>query len=230
MKLGTVMKRLNATSDKKAIDWMAKYGITPVGSYGTKIPVLRKLGKEIGTDHRLAFELWNAGYRETMILASLVADPDRITSKQMDNWAKKFDYWEICDQVVTNLFSHSRYAWNKAIEWSNSSHEGTKRAAFVLIARLAVIDKESTNAEFEKFFPVITRGSIDERNMVKKAVSWALRQVGKRNITLNKKAIRIALALSRLDSKSAKWIYNDAFKELTSTSVQKRLLKKKRGN
>lgn len=228
MNVRTVVKRLRATRDKEAIDWMAKYGITPVKIFGTKIPVLRALAKEIGKDHRLASELWSAGYRETMILASMIADPKKVTDKQMDRWAKKFDYWEICDQVVTNLFSYSSYAWDKAIEWSNSDHEGTKRAAFVLMARLAVIDKSSTNAEFQKFFPIIVRESIDERNMVKKAVSWALRQIGKRSITLNKDAIRIALALSRVDSPSARWIYNDAFKELTSNSVQKRLMKKKK--
>ena len=168
-----IMEHLKANSNPNDIAFMAKYGITPDKIFGTKMPVLRKLAKDIGHDHALAKKLWTKGYRETMILASMVEDPKLVTEKQMNEWAAKFDYWEICDQCIINLFGHTEFAKKKALEWSNHPHEGTKRAAFVLMARLSIIEKKESNEFFEKFLPIIKREATDERNDVKKAVNWA---------------------------------------------------------
>ena len=141
----------------------------------------------------------------------------------MEAWATEFDYWEICDQACMNLFEKHPLAWRKAIEWSNHENEGKKRAAFVLMARLAVSDKKAKDDRFKPFFPLIIRESTDERNLVKKAVNWALRQIGKRNKALNQKAIPVAEKIATFNSKSARWIATDALRELKSEDVQKRL-------
>ncbi len=208
------------------ISGMEKYGITPEKTFGIKIPVLRKMAKEIGVNHTLALDLWKLGYRETRILASMIDNPNEVTEKQMEDWVKEFDYWEICDQTVMNLFEKKNQAHEKAIEWSFRENEFVKRAGYVMMARLAVSDKKAHDEQFQKFFPHILRGAIDNRNFVKKAVNWAVRQIGKRNSTLNKLAIELSKEILTLESKSAKWIANDALKELTSDSVQKRLNKR----
>lgn len=228
LNINSIIRYLEANSNPDDIPFMAKFGITPDRTFGTKIPVLRALAKEIGPDHKLAFKLWDKGYRETMILATMVADPNLVTKKMMDNWSLKFTYWEICDQAVMNLFGRTEYAWDKAVDWSTARHEGRKRAAFVLMARLAVTEKNAKNTSFEKFFPMIVKGALDNRNMVKKAVSWALRQIGKRNIVLNKKSQKIAEALSRLDLPSAKWISTDVLKELTDKKILDRIERKEK--
>lgn len=205
---------------------MEKYGITPEKTFGIKIPVLRKMAKEIGVNHTLALELWKLGYRETRILASMIDNPNEVTEKQMEDWVKDFDYWEICDQTIINLFEKKDQAYEKAIEWSFRENEFVKRAGYVMMARLAVSDKKALDEQFQKFFPHILRGAVDSRNFVKKAVNWAVRQIGKRNSTLNKLSIELSKEILTLESKSAKWIANDALKELTSESVQNRLSKR----
>lgn len=224
MEYEKVIKKLKSLSSPEAIIGMARYGITPENTYGASIPNLRKIAKEIGISHKLAQQLWITDIRETRILASMIDDLDMVTEAQMENWVNEFNYWEICDQCCMNLFEKTKFAYKKAVEWSAREKEFIKRAGFVLMARLAVSDKKADDNKFEKFFPIIKREAIDERNYVKKAVSWALRQIGKRNLNLNGRAIKIAKEIQEMDSKSAKWIASDAIRELTGEAVQKKLL------
>jgi len=223
MEYKDIIKKLKSLSNPKAIIGMARYGITPENTYGVSIPNLRKIAKEIGISHKLAQQLWVSNIRETKILASMIEELEIVTEKQMEDWVNEFNYWEICDQCCMNLFEKTKFAYKKAIEWSSKEEEFVKRAGFVLMARLAVSDKKADDNKFEKFFPIIKREATDDRNYVKKAVNWALRQMGKRNINLNSKAIDVAKEIKGMDSKSAKWIASDALRELTSTAVQERL-------
>ncbi len=223
MNCDDILKQLKFFSNPKAIEGMARFGITPERTYGISIPNLRKMAKEIGKDHNLAQELWESNIRETRILASMVDEPNKVTEKQMESWAKGFDYWEICDQCCMNLFEKTEFAYQKTVKWSEREEEFVKRAGFVLMARLAVSDKKATDEKFVKFFPIIKREAADGRNFVKKAVNWALRQIGKRNPNLNKRAIEVAKEIQKMNSKVAKWVATDAIRELTSEAVQKRL-------
>ena len=202
---------------------MARFGINPENTYGVSIPNLRNMAKETGKDHALAQQLWASGIHEARILASMVDDPKMVTEEQMESWVKEFDSWDVCDQCCMNLFEKTGFAYQKAKEWSSNDKEFTKRTAFVLMARLAVSDKKADDALFEPFFPLIKREAGDNRNFVKKAVNWALRQIGKRNRNLNRKAIQTGEDIQRMDSKSARWIAADALRELTSPAVQQRL-------
>jgi len=224
MEYEKVIKKLKSLSNPEAIIGMARYGITPENTYGASIPNLRKIAKEEGINHKLAQRLWNTNIRETKILASMIEDPEMVTDEQIEGWVKEFNYWEICDQCCMNLFEKTKFAYKKAVEWSSREKEFIKRAGFVLMARLAVSDKKADDKRFEKFFPIIKREATDDRNYVKKAVNWALRQIGKRNLNLNNKAINTAKEIQKIDSKSAKWIALDALRELTSEAVQKKLL------
>jgi 3-methyladenine DNA glycosylase AlkD len=221
--LKAILKRLEKEGDPESVKWMAKYGIVSEKVYGVKIPTLRALAKEIGKDRGLARKLWDEGSRETRILASMVEDPKEVSEKQMEDWVKDFDCWEVCDQVIMNLFGYNRLAHDKAVEWSKREAEFEKRAGFALMAKLAVSDKKAGDRRFEHFFPHIKRGAKDERNFVKKAVSWALRQIGKRNLSLNKKAIRLGKDIRKLDSKAARWVGSDVLRELESSKVRERL-------
>ncbi len=223
MDYSEILEQLESLADPEAVKGMARYGITPEKAYGVSIPNLRAIARAVGTDHELAGWLWLNGSRETRILASMIADPKLLTEAQMERWASEFTYWEICDQCCINLFSRTPLAWRKAIEWSSRPEESYKRAAFVLMARLAVSEKKAPDERFEPFFPLITAAAADPRNMVKKAVNWALRQIGKRSPGLNSRAIETAEALRRTDSKSARWIASDALRELRSEAVQSRL-------
>ncbi len=207
---------------------MARYGITPQKTFGVSIPNLRKIAKEAGRNRNLAQKLWASDIRETRILAGMIDEPVGVTEHQMERWVKGFDYWEICDQCCMNLFEKTRFAYPKATEWSQREEEFVKRAGFVLMARLSVSDKRAEDRPFEKFFPFIKRESTDQRNFVKKAVNWALRQIGKRNLILNEKAIKVAEEIQKMDSKAAKWIATDAILELRSKEVQERLRTKEK--
>ena len=202
---------------------MKRFGINIKYALGVRVPVLRALAKKIGKDHKLALGLWKSGIHEARILAGMIDDPLKVTEKQMEQWVKGFNSWDVCDQCCGNLFDKLPVAWEKAVEWAKRDEEFVKRAGFALMACLAWHDKGSHDRKFIKFFPVIKKHSTDERNFVKKAVSWALRQIGKRNLNLNKKAIKIAREIKRIDSKSAQWIANDAIRELTSENIQKRV-------
>jgi 3-methyladenine DNA glycosylase AlkD len=224
-----VLKELKFLSNAKAIKGMARFGINIDKAFGVSMPNVRALAKEIGKDHELAQELWKSGIHEARILAGLIDEPDKVLEKQMDRWVKDFNSWDVCDQVCFNLFDKTEFVFQKINEWSKREEEFVKRTGFALMASLAIHNKKISDKEFENFFPIIIREARDERNFVRKAVNWALRQIGKRNINLNKKAIKIAEQIQKIDSKSAKWIANDAIRELSSQQIQNRL-KSKIGN
>ncbi len=221
----TALQKLKSLGNAKNRAGMASFGIETKKAYGISVYVLRALAKDIGTDHALALQLWKSGIHEARLLASFIDDPMMVTESQMERWAKDFASWDMCDQCCGFLFDKTQFAEAKVVEWSNRESEFVKRAGFVLMAALSVHDKKAKDAMFVKFFPIIQRESRDERNFVKKAVNWALRQIGKRNRILNKKAIEIGKKIGQLDSKSAKWIASDALRELTSKKVQQRLKK-----
>jgi len=218
-----ILDRLKAMSDPASVEGMSRYGIRPGKVYGVRIPALRTLAREIGADHRLAGSLFSSGVHEARILASMIDDPDRVTEDQMERWVKAFDSWDVCDQCCLNLFRRTRFAHAKAIEWSSRDEEFVKRAAFVLVATLAVHDRDAPDGAFTKFLSVIRGQATDERTYVKKAVSWALRQIGKRSLALNHAAVETAQEIARIDSKAARWIASDALKELLSEKVLARL-------
>jgi len=225
MNYDEVIDRLNAHSDASAVKGMARFGINPTNTLGVSIPAIRELAKEAGSDHTLAQKLWTSRIHEARILASMIDDPKQVTETQMERWVKDFDSWDVCDQCCSNLFDKTTHAFLMARSWSSRNEEFVKRAAFALMAALAVHDKNSTNAQFQSFLPIIERESTDERNFVRKANNWALRQIGKRNMQLNRLALKTARQIQKKDSKSARWIASDAIRELTSASVQKKLRK-----
>ena len=224
LELKEIIKELEELSNLDDVEGMARFGITPQKTYAVRIPELRRIAKKAGRSHDLAAELWKVDYRETRILACMIEDPKLVSGEQMDKWVLEFDFWEICDQCCMNLFEKTDLAYHKAVEWSYRPEEFVKRAGFTLMARLAVSDKDAGDDIFMNFFPHIIRGSTDERNYVKKAVNWALRQIGKRNINLNKMAIEIADEIHKIDAKSAKWVASDALRELKDEKVQNKLL------
>ena len=230
MQYKEIIKELESLSNPDDVEGMARFGISPQKVFGVRMPDLRRIAKSAGKDHHLAKELWEAGYQETMILACMIDDPKMVTEEQMDNWALEFDTWAVCDQCCMKLFHKTPFAYKKVFEWSIREEEFVKRAAFTLIAVLAVYDKKAPDKDFEQFFPIIIRESTDNRIYVKKAVNWSLRQIGKRNINLNNKAIAIAEDIIKVDSNSAKWIAKDALQELKSDIIQKRLKNKYKNN
>jgi len=222
-----ILKQLESLSNPDAVAGMARFGINPKNTYGVSIPVLRKMAKQIGKNHLLAQQLWtSSSIHEARILAGMIDVPEKVTETQLERWVKDFDSWDVCDQCCSNLFDKTKFAHKKAIEWSKRREEFVKRAGFVLMATLAVHDKEADNQKFMRFLPIIKREATDERNFVKKAVNWALRQIGKRNSALNKIAIQTAKKIQKIDSKSARWIASDAIRELTSEAVRKKLVRK----
>ena len=225
-KINHIISLLKSKARPGAVQGMARFGITPDKVFGVSIPELRKMGKAIGTDHELAQELWSAKYRETMILSALIDDPAQVSNEQMESMVMDFYDWEICDQCIMNLFEKKQNAYEKAMEWAERNEEFVKRAGYVLMARLAVSDKKAPDDKFLPFFPFIKQGATDNRNFVKKAVNWALRQIGKRNMALNAKAIDLANEILTLNSNSARWIATDALRELTGDAVLARLKQK----
>jgi len=220
-----IIKRLKSMSNQKNVEGMARYGINPKNNLGISIYKLRSLAKEIGKNHELSLKLWKSGIHDARLLAVFIEEPEKVTEKQMESWANDFDSWDVCDQACTSLFDLTPYAWKKAFEWPSRDKEFVKRGAFSLIAGLSVHDKKAEDSKFEDFFPLIKKESTDDRNYVKKAVNWALRNIGKRNFYLNKKAIETAKEIQKINSKSAKWIANDVIRELTSEKIQKRIKK-----
>ena len=211
-----VLEQLKIQANPMNVAGMARYGINTNGTLGISIPVLRKTARQIGTDHDLAQELWDSGIHEARMLAAFIADPDQTTEDQMESWVNDFDSWDVCDQVCSNLFDRTPYAVTKAIEWVERDETFIRRAGFVLMASLAVHNKKMTDSQFEEFFPLIINHSNDERNFVKKAINWALRQIGKRNLYLNQAAVDVARQLRRDEHRSTRWIGSDAERELTS--------------
>jgi len=214
MKTTEIIEELKAKGDPKNVKGMARFGINPKKAVGVSVTELRKMAKKIGKDHQIAIELWKSGIHEARILASMIDIAEVVREEQMEEWVKDFDSWGICDQVCMNLFDQTDIAFKKAFEWSSRKDEFVKRAGFSLMAVIAVHDKNAEDKELMKFFPIIKRESTDERNYVKKAVNWALRQIGKRNSKLKREAMKTAHEILKIDSKSARWIAHDAIREL----------------
>lgn len=225
--LEKVLSQLKSHSRPENLPSLSKFGINTEKALGISIPVLRKIAKGYKKDHLLAEALWKSEIHEARILASIIDDPLRLQEKQMDLWVKDFNSWDLCDQVCLNLFRKAPFAFEKAKAWIQEEGEFVRRAGFVLIATLAVHDKKAGNEEFSAMFPLIEKHSQDERNFVKKAVNWALRQIGKRNERLLQEAITVAEKIRSQDSKSAKWIANNALMELRSEKIADRVQKKK---
>ena len=227
MGVAEVLAELKAHANPVNVAGMARYGInvTPGNAFGVSTPVLQALAKRIGRNHALAQELWNTGLHEARILAGFVDDPAMVTEAQMERWVAAFDSWDVCDQVCSKLFDKTPFAWKKASAWSRRREEFVKRAGFVLMAALAVHDKKAPDEKFARFLHIIEREANDDRNFVRKAVNWALRQIGKRSRTLNRAAVAAARRIQRIDSRAARWIAADALRELTDTKTMGRIKK-----
>jgi 3-methyladenine DNA glycosylase AlkD len=219
-----IIQELRKHKNQKNIDGMKRFGIVGGEVIGwPSVPEMRKWGKKLGPDHKLALDLWKSGIHEARIIAGFTADPKLMTEKQMDSWVNDFDSWDVCDLVCSNLFDKTVFAEKKILEWTKSEKEFVRRAGFVLICAKTVHNKKAKDSEFIKYFPLIKKYSTDERNFVRKAVNWALRQIGKRNKSLNKKAITLAEEIKKIDSKSARWIASNALMEFRNEKITSRL-------
>lgn len=214
MTVQEIVSELKKYSNHKDREGMARFGINSKFALGVYIPVLRSLAKKIGKNHQLAQDLWKTKIHEARILASMIDEPEKVTEKQMDKWIKDFNSWDLCDQCCMNLFDKLPLAWKKTGDWAKREREFERRAGFSLIACLAWYDKKAKDKDFIKFFPLIKKYSTDKRNFVKKAVNWALRQIGKRNKNLRIKAIKLAKEIQKIDSPTSRWIAKDAIREL----------------
>jgi 3-methyladenine DNA glycosylase AlkD len=223
------LNELRALGEHRNVEGMARFGIRAKIVYGVAKPKMDLLAHRIGKDHQLALELWATGVHDARILAGMIDLPERVTAAQMEAWVRDFDNWDVCDGTCCHLFVFAALAWKKALEWSQRKDEFVKRAGFALMAYLAYRDKTARDAQFQKLLPVIEREAFDDRNFVKKAVNWALRNIGKRNIRLNRAAIKTAERIRRQSTRSARWIAADALRELKSVAVQARLRRKQSG-
>jgi 3-methyladenine DNA glycosylase AlkD len=214
---------LHTLADPSRLPGMARVGINVDQAIGVSVPHLRKLGRRLGRDHGLALDLWDSGIHEARILASMVDEPADVTREQMETWVADFDSWDLCDQVIGNLFDRTGFAAEAAHEWTTRPEEFVKRAGFSLIATSAVHDRTSPDRSFTAWFPTIRQGAADDRNYVKKAVSWALRQIGKRNPALNAAAIAEAETLAASAVTCTRWVGRDALRELQLDETQRRL-------
>jgi 3-methyladenine DNA glycosylase AlkD len=217
-----ILAALRAQANPKNVAGMARYGISTAGTLGVPMPVLRRLAKDVGRSHSLAAELWASGIHEARILATLVEEPARVTRRQMNQWARDFDSWDVCDQACQNLFRCTPIAWAMAAEWAGARREFVRRAGFALMAGLAVKAKHAPDAAFEALLPLIAGAATDPRNLVKKAVNWALRAIGKRNPHLRRAAIAAAENIRAIDSPAARWIASDALRELRAAPMRGR--------
>lgn len=220
-----LLTRLRTLARPDQLSGMAKFGLTGAKRLGVAVPEMRKLAKQIGKSHPLALELWQTQIPEAMMVASMIDDPKQVTGEQMDAWVKDFQAWDVCDQVCMNLFEKTPLAWQKVVEWSSREEEFVKRAAFALIACLAWHDKKANDQAFVDLLPLIKAQAGDGRNYVKKAVSWALRHIGKRNAMLHPLAIATAHELQEFDSKTARWIASDTLRDLASEATQRKINK-----
>lgn len=230
MKVEEIIKKLESLENPENIAGMARFGIVTRKAFGVSAPVLKEIAKDVKKRAKdrdeLALKLWETGIHEARIVAYLVDDPKKVSEKQMDSWAKDFDNWAICDGACGHLFCKTEFAYKKVFEWSEREDEFIKRAGIVLIAYLAVHDKKASDEKIAQFLPLLESKADDERNFIKKAVNWSLRQIGKRNLNLNKLAVETAEKIKARNTKSARWIASDALRELTNEKTLERLEKK----
>jgi 3-methyladenine DNA glycosylase AlkD len=214
---------LRQAAEPEYLAGMTRYGIKTDTALGVRLPDIRAIAKKIGKDHQLAQELWATGYHEARFLSAFIDNPKEVTEKQMDKWVRDFDSWDICDQTCGNLFDRTPFALEKVVEWSTAGEEFVKRAAFSLMASLAVHAKKNPDFDFLVFLPIIEREAGDDRNFVKKAVNWALRQIGKRSKFLHDEALETAYRINEQPSRSARWIAADAIRELENPQIIARI-------
>ncbi len=226
MQAKQVLQTLNSLGSAEVRAGMKRFGITADRVHGINAPTLKALARKIGKNHDLAEQLWGTGIYEARTIAALIAEPKKVTRAQMERWVRDFDSWAICDTCCGYLFRDTPFAWDKAIAWAGRRAEYVKRAGFSLMAYLAVHDKQAQDEQFAKLLPIIERESDDDRNFVRKAINWALRQIGKRNRQLNALAIDAAQRIQARGTRSARWIAADALRELRNAAVQNRLNKK----
>lgn len=223
------MAELRAMADPSNLAGQARYGIDVSNSLGISMTDVRQVARRAGKDHGLAAQLWASGVREAQILAALVDDPKQVTPDQMEAWAAEFRSWEVVDTCCTSLFDRTEHRYDKAVEWAGRKEEFVKRAGFSLMAGIAVHDRKAANEQLMALLPVIERESCDRRNFVRKAVNWALRQIGKRNPELNRAAVEAGERIAAMECQGARWVASDALKELRSPQVQQRLTLKAKG-
>ncbi len=223
MQAEEIISHLKTLANPENVEGMARFGINPRNTLGIPLTTLRPLAREIGKDHILAQQLWDSGIHEARILASIIGKPAQVTEEEMEAWVEDIDSWDVCDQVCMNLWGKSPHAYQKAHEWSAREEEFVKRAAFALMVALAIHDKKASDERLEEFLPVIKAHAPDNRNFVRKAVNWALRQIGKRNLSLNAKAIATAQQILDSGVRPARWVASDALRELTGEKIQSRL-------
>ncbi|HEU5262824.1 MAG TPA: DNA alkylation repair protein [Gemmatimonadales bacterium] len=224
-----VLAWLKRRGSRRNVLGMARYGIRAARVFGVSVGTLQSLAKQLGKDHALATALWRSGWYEARLLAALVDDAERVTRRQMNAWAAGFENWADCDTVCFHLFDRTPFAWEKTRQWAKSPREFVKRAAFALMACLALHDKAAPDKRFLAMLPLIEKGARDERNFVKKAVSWALRSIGRRNVALNAAAVAVAKRLALSEDSAPRWIGRDALRELASPNVRSQLARQARG-
>jgi 3-methyladenine DNA glycosylase AlkD len=218
-----VVRELRSMENPGGREGQKRFGINVEKAFGISVVALRGLARRIGKDHQLALKLWKTGIHEARILASMIDDPAAVTERQMESWAKSFDSWDVVDGCCSNLFDRTPFAYDKAVEWAHRDEEFVKRAGFSMMATLAVHDKKASDKPFQNFLKVIGERCDDDRNFVRKAVNWALRQIGKRNSRLNKLAIKKAEEIYKEGSRAPRWIASDALRELRSVAVQRKV-------
>jgi len=220
------MAELQRCGSRRNVEGMARFGIRSKKVFGVAKPMMDKIARKIGKNHDLGLRLWETGNHDGRLLGMLISKPELVTTAQMERWLKTFDNWDVCDGTCCHLFASAAPAWHKSLLWTRRSKEFEKRAGFALAAYLAVHDKLAKDQKFDGFLKAIEREAWDDRNFVRKAVNWALRNIGKRNRRLNRKAIACAERIKRQGSRSARWIAADALRELKSDAVQIRLRRK----
>jgi 3-methyladenine DNA glycosylase AlkD len=228
MRSEDVLQALEALASGDVRDGMRRFGIPTDRAHGISTPVLRQMARQTGRDHALASRLWASGAFEARLLAAFIDEPEKVTRAQMDRWAREFDSWAVCDGCCCHLFRKTPFAWEKAVAWAEREPEFVRRAGFALMAYLAVHDRAAGDREFAALLPRIEAAADDPRPFVRKAVNWALRQIGKRNLALNRLAVERAEAIRAQGTPSARWIASDALRELRGEAVQARLRRKGR--
>jgi 3-methyladenine DNA glycosylase AlkD len=215
--LEEVLDLLHAAARPDQLEGMARFGIVPDRRLAVSAPDLKRIARSAGKGHALALALWNTGIPDAWLLAALIDEPAKVTVRQMERWVKDFHSWDVCDGLCLHLFVLTPHAWPMAVAWAKREEEFVRRAGFVLMACLAVHDRHAGDGKFMRLFPLIRRFSTDERNFVRKAVNWALRQIGKRSPGLHAAALRVAREIRTMDSRAARWIATDALRELERT-------------
>ena len=230
VEVASVLTWLKKHSSARNREGMARFGLPSDNAFGVSVADIRQLAKRLGRNHELALALWDTGVYEARMLTTFVDEPSRVTPSQMDRWCRDFDSWGICDALCFHLFDKTPHAWKKIAKWSDARAEFVKRASFALLASVALHDKTAADKPFLDSFPLIERAATDDRNFVKKAVSWALRGIGKRNAALNSAAVKLARRLADSTHPAARWTGKDALRDLATPATLRRMKRRKTPN